>query len=100
MGRTAGGSPPLPLRGAFDVILSKLDNVDDAKRLRYRYVYAKLRDFEDYLISFGVDTTLRTAGGPARPAKKCCPAEHGRGGDRSAAYRRGPQYPPDAPAGP
>lgn len=36
---------------------------------RYRYVYAKLRDFEDYLISFGVDTTLRTAGGPARPAK-------------------------------
>ena len=43
--------------------------MDDAKRLRYRYVYAKLRDFEDYLISFGVDTTLRTAGGPARPAK-------------------------------
>ena len=57
------------LQEAFDVILSKLDNVDDAKRLRYRYVYAKLRDFEDYLISFGVDTTLRTAGGPARPAK-------------------------------
>ena len=28
--------------------------------------YAKRRDFEDYLISFGVDTTLRTAGGPAR----------------------------------
>lgn len=57
------------LQEAFDVILSKLDNVDDAKRLRYRYVYAKLRDFEDYLISFGVDTTLRTAGGPASPAK-------------------------------
>ena len=57
------------LQEAFDVILSKLDNVDDAKRLRYRYVYAKLRDFEDYLISFGVDTTLRTADGPARPAK-------------------------------
>ena len=57
------------LQEAFDVILSKLDNVDDAKRRRYRYVYAKLRDFEDYLVSFGVDTTLRTAGGPARPAK-------------------------------
>ena len=57
------------LQEAFDVILSKLDDVDDAKRLRYRYVYAKLRDFEDYLVSFGVDTTLRTAGGPPRPVK-------------------------------
>ena len=57
------------LQEAFDVILSKLDNVDDAKRLRYQYVYAKLRDFEDYLISFGVDTTLRTAGGPPVPMK-------------------------------
>ena len=50
------------LQEAFDVILSKLDNVDDAKRRRYQYVYAKLRDFEDYMISFGVDTTLATAG--------------------------------------
>ena len=57
------------LQEAFDVILSKLDDVDDAKCLRYRYVYAKLRDFEDYLVSFGVDTTLRTAGGPPRPVK-------------------------------
>ena len=101
-----GGPPGDPrastaLQEALTSILSKLDKCRyDAKRLRYRYVYAKLRDFEDYLVSFGVDTTLRTAGGPARPAKKCCPAEHGRGGDRSAVYRRGPQYPPDAPAGP
>lgn len=50
------------LQDAFDVILSKLDNVDDAKRRRYQYVYAKLRDFEEYMISFGVDTTLATAG--------------------------------------
>ena len=50
------------LQEAFDVILSKLDNVDDAKRRRYQYVYAKLRDFEDYMVSFGVDTTLATAG--------------------------------------
>ena len=57
------------LQEAFDVILSKLDDVDDAKRLRYQYVYAKLRDFEDYLISYGVDTTLRTAGGPPVPMK-------------------------------
>ena len=54
---------------AFDVILSKLDNVDAAKRRRYRYVYLKLRDFEGYLQSFGVDVTLATAGGPPRPGK-------------------------------
>ena len=47
------------LAEAFDVILNKLDNVDDAKRLRYQYVYSKLRDFEEYLTYFGVDTTLK-----------------------------------------
>ena len=36
------------LQEAFDVILSKLDNVDAAKKRRYEYVYRKLRDFEDY----------------------------------------------------
>jgi nicotinic acid mononucleotide adenylyltransferase len=50
------------LKDAFDVILSKLDNVDDAKRKRYQYVYAKLHDFEQYLILFGVDTSLETEG--------------------------------------
>ncbi len=49
------------LQEAFDVILGKLDNVDDAKRRRYRYVYEKLRDFEVYMTTFGVDTTLRGA---------------------------------------
>ena len=57
------------LAGAFDVILSKLDNVDDAKRRRYNYVYFKLRDFEGYLKTFGVDVTLATAGGPPLPQK-------------------------------
>ncbi len=57
------------LKEAFDVILEKLDNVDDAKRLRYQYVYAKLQDFEDYLTTFGVDITLETPGGPALPRK-------------------------------
>ena len=47
------------LAEAFDVILNKLDNVDAAKRLRYQYVYSKLRDFEEYLTYFGVDTTLK-----------------------------------------
>ena len=58
-----------PLADAFDVILSKLDNVDAAKRRRYEYVYVKLRDFESYLQSFGADVTLETAGGPLLPRK-------------------------------
>lgn len=57
------------LREAFDVILSKLDNVDDAKRRRYQYVYAKLQDFEEYLTFFGVDTSLATSGGAPLPRK-------------------------------
>ncbi len=57
------------LADAFDVILSKLDNVDDAKRRRYQYVYVKLQDFEGYLQSFGADVTLETAGGPLLPRK-------------------------------
>ena len=43
---------------AFDVILSKLDNVDEAKRLRYQKVYDKLKDFENYMIERGVVTQL------------------------------------------
>lgn len=57
------------LAEAFDVILGKLDNVDEAKRRRYQYVYAKLVDFEEYLVFFGVDTTLATAGGTPLPRK-------------------------------
>jgi len=57
------------LADAFDVILSKLDNVDAAKRRRYNYVYVKLRDFEGYLRTFGVDVTLETAGGAPLPRK-------------------------------
>ena len=57
------------LKDAFDVILGKLDNVDEAKRKRYQYVYAKLRDFEQYLLSFGVDTSLATLGSGAQPRR-------------------------------
>ena len=46
------------LADAYDVILSKLDNVDEAKRLRYQKVYDKLKDFEDYMIEKGVITEL------------------------------------------
>lgn len=44
------------LKESFDVILDKLDNVDEAKEKRYRKVYAKLKDFEDYVLSLGVNT--------------------------------------------
>lgn len=47
-----------PLKESFDVILNKLDNVDEAKENRYRKVYKKIKDFEDYIVSLGVDTSL------------------------------------------
>lgn len=46
------------LAESFDVILSKLDNVDEAKEARYRKVYAKLKDFESYMKELGVQTEL------------------------------------------
>lgn len=55
------------LSDAFDVILQKLDNVDEAKRRRYRFVYSKLVDFESYMRTKGVDTEL---GGGLLPTEK------------------------------
>ena len=43
---------------SYDVILSKLDNVDEAKKLRYQKVYAKLKDFEEFMVEKGVDTRI------------------------------------------
>ena len=43
------------LQDSFQVILDKLDNVDKKKEDRYRHVYAKLKDFEDYMESLGVN---------------------------------------------
>ncbi len=43
------------LDDAFDVILSKLDNVDQAKEKRYRRVYNRLKDFENYMLGKDVD---------------------------------------------
>ncbi len=57
------------LAEAFDVILGKLDNVDEAKTLRYKRVYAKLKDFEDYMISRGVSTDL-ACGQLSQPEEK------------------------------
>lgn len=42
------------LAESFQVILDKLDNVDAAKELRYRKVYNKLVDFENYMRDLGV----------------------------------------------
>lgn len=44
------------LESSFQVILDKLDNVDEAKEDRYRRVYSKLLDFEKYMIDMGVQT--------------------------------------------
>ena len=46
------------LAEAFDVILGKLDNVDEAKKHRYEKVYAKLKDFEDFMVENGVHTDV------------------------------------------
>lgn len=48
----------LSLRDSFQVILDMLDNVDDAKRNRYNRVYAKLKDFEEYMEGLGINTDL------------------------------------------
>lgn len=47
------------LEESFDIILNKLDNVDREKENRYKKVYKKLQDFEDYIITLGVDTSLK-----------------------------------------
>lgn len=46
------------LKESFQVILDKLDNVDEAKKHRYVRVYNKLKDFEDYMIEHGVHTEV------------------------------------------
>ena len=73
--RDAGGNETTvlyPLDQSFQVILSKLDNVDSIKRRRYEFVYGKLHDFEDYMRSLGVDVDL--SGHPAPPAPDKDPA--------------------------
>lgn len=50
------------------MILSKLDNVDEAKKNRYRAVYSRLYEFERYMRSLGADTEL--SGNPPKPEKR------------------------------
>ncbi|NBI68124.1 cytidyltransferase-related domain protein [Pseudoflavonifractor sp. 60] len=58
-----------PLEESFQVILSKLDNVDRKKRRRYELVYGKLHDFEDYMRRLGVDVGLTGEGQTPAPPK-------------------------------
>ena len=46
------------LAQAFNVILDKLDNVNEEKANRYNKVYAKLLDFENYMKSLGINTDI------------------------------------------
>ena len=55
------------LQEAYDVILGKLDNVDEKKADRYRRVFAKLKDLEDYLMHLGVSTDLVSEFRPTTP---------------------------------
>lgn len=55
---------------AFDVILDKLDNVDEVKRQRYNRVYAKLKDFENYMLSLGIETDVFGESGKAAARSK------------------------------
>lgn len=47
------------LEDSFRVILNKLDNVDAAKENRYRHVYSRLVDFEEYMKNLGVNVDLK-----------------------------------------
>ncbi len=46
------------LKESYQVILDKLDNMDEAKEMRYKKVYEKLNDFERYLKTLGVNVDL------------------------------------------
>jgi len=46
------------LKDSFEVILKKLDNMDELKRIRYEKVYSKIRDFEEYMVGLGVSIDL------------------------------------------
>ncbi len=55
------------LKDAYEVILGKLDNVDEAKKRRYARVYEKLKDFEEYMILLGCSVDLVSPAGEALP---------------------------------
>ncbi len=50
------------LAQAFDIILEKLDDVNEAKANRYKKVYNKLLDFENYMKHLGVHVDFSSQG--------------------------------------
>ncbi|QEK10983.1 cytidyltransferase [Crassaminicella thermophila] len=64
------------LEESFHVILQKLDNVDYEKEKRYHRVYAKLKDFQDYMLYLGINLDIKennqqTAIQPKGPKHYC-----------------------------
>lgn len=55
----------IDLEESFNIVLNKLDNLDDVKKERYRKVYNKLKDFENFLKNLGVNVNLSS-----KPNKK------------------------------
>lgn len=55
------------LQESFKIILDKLDNVDETKENRYKRVYEKLKDFEDFLISINIKTNISDLLNPGNP---------------------------------
>ncbi len=56
--------PVISLDKAFETIRGKLYNLDERKLYRYRKVYTRLKDFQDYMEMLGIDTTF------VRPGRK------------------------------
>ena len=56
------------LADSYDMIFSKLADMTEAKQRRYRTVYCKLRDFEEFLHTQGIDPDA-PALQPAPPRK-------------------------------
>jgi nicotinic acid mononucleotide adenylyltransferase len=48
------------LSESFQIILDKLDNVDEAKEKRYMRVYSKLKDFENFITHKGINIDFKT----------------------------------------
>ncbi len=53
-GKNNGRMHIYSLMDSFDIVLGKLDNVDEKKEKRYRRVFAKLKDFENYMVGLGI----------------------------------------------
>jgi len=60
----------LSLSEAFEVILNKLDNLNTTKEMRYKRVYSKLKDFEDFLLDLGIEVELLSTKGSSRENEK------------------------------